>query len=155
VTWRLYKAVNVSVLPCCQFWTDLQRVYKDDFVHNRYLWICRTLSTGQLISLLFRAILQKSPPLLATLTSLRIFLKVVSSVFWSQGGRLGFCAPSVNRFTAKRVYTRIVVVVNAAYFLWISLFLSIDSTTWRFYKAVNDPVTCHCKRWTRFSLVVW
>jgi hypothetical protein len=94
-------------------------------------------------------------PLLATLTSLRIFLKVVSSVFWSQGGTLGFCARSVNRFTAKRVYTRIVVVVNAAYFLCISLFLSTDSTTWRFYKAVNDPVPCHCKRWTRFSLVVW
>ena len=45
-TWMLYKPVNDSVLPCCQFWTDFGPVYKEDFVHNRYLWICRTLSTG-------------------------------------------------------------------------------------------------------------
>ena len=42
----LYKAVNDSVLPCCQFWTNSRAVYKVTVVHNRYLWICRTLSTG-------------------------------------------------------------------------------------------------------------
>ena len=45
-TCMLYKAVNDSVLACCQFWTNCAAVYKEDFVHNRYLWICRTLSTG-------------------------------------------------------------------------------------------------------------
>jgi hypothetical protein len=47
-TWTLYKAVNDSVLPCCQFWTNFGAVVKADFVHNRYLWICRALSTGLL-----------------------------------------------------------------------------------------------------------
>jgi hypothetical protein len=47
-TWTLYKAVNDSVLPCCQFWTNFGPVVKANFVHNRYLWICRALSTGLL-----------------------------------------------------------------------------------------------------------
>jgi hypothetical protein len=94
--------------------------------------------------------------LLATSTWLAVFHETLLPAFFGgRAVRLGLCARNVNRFTAKRVYTRIVVVVNTAYFLWISLFLSTDSTTWLFYKAVNDPVPCDCKRWTRFSLVVW
>ena len=65
-----------------------------------------------------------------------------------------FCANSVNRFTVKQGYTRIVVVVNAGQFLWISRFLSTQSSACTFYKAVNDPVLGHGKSWIRFSLVV-
>lgn len=46
-TWMLYKAVNDSVLACCQFWTNFRAVYKPALVHNPYLWICRALSTGR------------------------------------------------------------------------------------------------------------
>jgi hypothetical protein len=56
-------------------------------------------------------------------------------------------------FTPKGIYTRIVVVVNARHFLWISPFSVKESVTWAFYKLVNDSVHGRCLFWTIFGAV--
>jgi hypothetical protein len=118
-TCLLYKPVNDSVLSCCLFWTIFDAVYKHDFVHNPYLWICRTLSTGHLFCW--------QNPSCRNLVAGMAQVSTTVTFFGFAGTTLPglFCANSVNRFTVKRIYTRIVVVVNTGYFLWTSLFLSM------------------------------
>lgn len=65
-------------------------------------------------------------------------------------GLTGFCQNSQNRFTVKRIYTRIVVVVNTWHFLWTRAFFLTESGGYTFYKAVNDPVSGASQSWTRF-----
>lgn len=120
-TWMLYKAVNDSVLACCQFWTNFRAVYKPMLVHNRYLWICRALSTGG-------GLVRQNRVCRALFALLREAGNAGFFLVLHGKPCLGFfCVNSVNRFTVKKEYTRIVVVVNARHFLWISTFLSTES----------------------------
>jgi hypothetical protein len=151
VTWPLYKPVNDSVHGRCLFWTIFAAVYKPGVVHKRYLWICRSLSTGcgflrccRLASMVWPGVLH------AGCRHVLFAWQLADRLFFKSLALTGFCQNSQNRFTVKRIYTRIVVVVNTWHFLWTRAFLSTESGVYTFYKAVNDPVSGASQSWTRF-----
>lgn len=92
--WRFYKPVNDSVHRRCSFWTNFAAVDNATLVHNRYLWICRTLSTGSDFSCL--------KPLFGRCDAIDGCRSVGDRFFFL---RSGFCSARSNQQTREQVYS--------------------------------------------------